>query len=112
MVVMFYKTLISLFTKYHLDLNNNGSVALLLQNTKCNVNPGLSQFQCNGHFERCALACARLLANLHLRFAFRQSKATLPNPIYILPVPNIKITYFALISCILINFFSNCQRAH
>ena len=27
-----------------------GSVALLLRNAKCNVNPGLS------HFERCALA--------------------------------------------------------
>ena len=45
------------------------------QNAKCNVNPGLS------HFERCALACARLLAK-HLRFAFRQSKATLPYTIY------------------------------
>ena len=40
---------------------------------KRNVNPGLS------HFERCALACVRLLANLHLHFAFRQSKAMLPN---------------------------------
>ena len=67
MVVMFYKTLISLFKEYHLDLNNNGSVALLLRNAKCNVNPGLS------YFEWCALACARLLANLHL-----QSKTILP----------------------------------
>ena len=39
---------------------------------KRNVNPGLS------HFERCALACARLLVNLHICFAFHQSKATLP----------------------------------
>ena len=40
-------------------LNDNtyqiGSVALLWRNTKCNVNPGLS------HFERCTLACARLI---------------------------------------------------
>jgi len=35
-------------------------------------NPGLS------HFERCELACMCLLTNLHLHFAFRQSKATLP----------------------------------
>ena len=57
---------------YHNRVSNFGSVAL--QNTKCNVNPGLS------HFEWCALACAHLLANLHLHlcFAFRQSKATLP----------------------------------
>ena len=46
----------------------NGSVALLWRNSKYNVNPGLS------YFERCLLACARLLANLH----FRQSKAWLP----------------------------------
>ena len=41
---------------------------------KRNVNPGLS------YFERCSLACVRLLAKLHLRlhFAFCQSKATLP----------------------------------
>ena len=49
-----------------------GSVALLWQNAKCNVNPGLSHFEC------CVLACAHLLANLHLHFAFGQSKATLP----------------------------------
>ena len=69
MVVMFYKTLISLFKEYHLDLNDNGSVALLLRNAKCNVNPGLS------HFERCVLACTGLLADLHLHFSFRQIKA-------------------------------------
>ena len=44
--------------------------ALLWQNAKCNVNPGLS------HFEQRTLACTRLLANLH--FVFCQSKATLP----------------------------------
>ena len=49
-----------------------GSVALLWQNVKCNVNPRLS------HFEGCASASARLLANLHLHFVFCQSKATLP----------------------------------
>ena len=51
-----------------------GSVALLRRNAKRNVNSGLS------YFERCSLACVRLLANLHLylHFAFRQSKATLP----------------------------------
>ena len=46
--------------------------ALLLRNAKRNVNPGLS------YFEWCLLACAHLLANLHLHFAFCQSKATLP----------------------------------
>ena len=70
MVVMFYKTLISLFKECHLDLNDNGSVALLLRNTKCNVNPGLS------YFEHCALASAHLLANFHFHFAFCQSKTT------------------------------------
>ena len=51
-----------------------GSVALLRRNAKRNVNSGLS------YFERCSLACVRLLANLHLylHFAFRQIKATLP----------------------------------
>ena len=49
-----------------------GSIALLWWNAKCNVNPGLI------YFERWALTCARLFANLHLHFAFRQSKATLP----------------------------------
>ena len=44
----------------------------LLQNAKCNVNPGLS------YFEQCSIAWACLLASLHLYFAFRQSKATLP----------------------------------
>ena len=39
-----------------------------------NVNPGPS------HFEQCSLACARLLANLHLHFVFHQSKAKLPVP--------------------------------
>ena len=37
-----------------------------------NVNPGVS------YLERCTLACARLLPNSHLHFAFFQSKATLP----------------------------------
>ena len=49
-----------------------GSVALPLQNAKCNINPGL------GHFEQCALAYASLLVNSHLHFAFRKSKATDP----------------------------------
>ena len=53
---------------YHNRVSNFGFVAL--QNAKCNVNPGLS------HFEQCALACVRLLANIHLHFAFRQSKAS------------------------------------
>ena len=47
-----------------------GSVALLWQNAKCNVNPGLS------YFERCALASTHLLANFHFHFAFCQSKTT------------------------------------
>ena len=56
----------------HIDMY--GSVALHWQNAKHNVNPGLSCF------ERCLLACARLIANLHLylHFAFCQRKATLP----------------------------------
>ena len=49
-----------------------GSVALLLQNAKCNINPGF------GHFEKCALAYVCLLVNSHLHFAFCQSKATDP----------------------------------
>ena len=49
-----------------------GFVALLWRKAKHNVNPGLS------YLERCSLACMRLLANLHLHFAIRQSKATLP----------------------------------
>ena len=49
-----------------------GSIALLWQNTKCNVIPGRS------YFKQYSLACARLLTNLHLHFAFCQSKATLP----------------------------------
>ena len=46
--------------------------------TKRNVNPGLS------YFEWCSLACSCtwLLANLHLHFAFRQSKTTLPIAIF------------------------------
>ena len=30
------------------------------------------------YFERCLLACARLLAKIHLHFVFRQNRATLP----------------------------------
>ena len=41
-----------------------GSVALLWWNAKHNVNPGLS------FFELCWLACACLVANLNLHFAF------------------------------------------
>ena len=44
-----------------------GSVALLWRNAKRNVNPGLS------YFERCSLACLRILANLRLHFAICQS---------------------------------------
>ena len=49
-----------------------GSVALLWRNAKRKVNPGLS------NFERCSLSCTCLLANLHLHFAFRQSKQHSP----------------------------------
>ena len=55
-----------------IKFRNIGSVALLWRNAKHNVNPGLNSF------EQRSLACAHLLANSHLRFAFRQSKATLP----------------------------------
>ena len=47
-----------------------GSVALLWQNAKRNVNPGLS------YFKQCPLAL--LAKHLRLHFAFRQSKATFP----------------------------------
>ena len=50
-----------------------GSLLLYFDVTQnVNVNPGFS------HFEQRTLACTRLLANLHLHFAFRQSKAMLP----------------------------------
>ena len=44
------------------------------------------------YFEPCSLACTRLLANLHLHFAFRQSKAMLPIlVVYTLAILNQKL---------------------
>ena len=56
----------------YLENDSMGSAALLWRHAKYNVNPKHS------YFEQCTLACAHLLANIHLHFSFRQSKATVP----------------------------------